>query len=254
MRISDWSSDVCSSDLLGGPFPDEEAVGALRQCEEIGDATLAGFSRIYLARKWRNEGRTQEAVDLLEDHLSEVESTGYQRLIGEVHSLLAEMKLLLGDTSAARKHAEAAIALNGGLVSSLPLVIAYKTLFDITEQEGDTKAALELYKKYASAERGYREDVAAREMAYQVVRAQSLQQGKEIELLNKKNEVLQLQQRVSDQKAQSSRLLILLLVVLVGSVGYWAFTIKRVPGSLRRRAETEAPTGRCNPPNLTHPR
>src|SRR3546814_19610858 len=95
MRISDCGSDVCSSDL-----------------------------------KWRNEGRTQEAVDLLEDHLSEVESTGYQRLIGEVHSLLAEMKLLLGDTSAARKHAEAAIALNGGLVSSLPLVIAYKTLFE----------------------------------------------------------------------------------------------------------------------------
>src|SRR3546814_20651414 len=86
MRISDWSSDVCSSDLLGGPFPDEEAVGALRQCEEIGDATLAGFSRIYLARKWRNEGRTQEAVDLLEDQLSEVESTGYQRLIGEVRT------------------------------------------------------------------------------------------------------------------------------------------------------------------------
>src|SRR3546814_9894316 len=129
------------------------------------------------------------------------------------------MNLLLGDTSAARKHAEAAIALNGGLVSSLPLVIAYKTLFDITEQEGDTKAALELDKKYASAERGYREDVAAREMAYQVVRAQSLQQGKENELLNKKNEVLQLQQRVHDQKEQSSPLLILRLVVLVGSVG-----------------------------------
>src|SRR3546814_253282 len=88
-------------------------------------------------------------------------------------------------------------------------------MFDINEQEGDTKAALELYKKYASAERGYREDVAAREMAYQVVRAQSLQQGKEIELLNKKNEVLQLQQRVSDQKAQSSRLLILLLGEMV---------------------------------------
>src|SRR3546814_18469996 len=108
-------------------------------------------------------------------------------------------------------------------------------MFDINEQEGDTKAALELYKKYASAERGYRADVAAREMAYQVVRAQSLQQGKEIELLNKKNEVLQLQQRVSDQTAQTSRLLILLLVVLVGSVGYWAFKIKSVQVSLRDR-------------------
>jgi diguanylate cyclase (GGDEF)-like protein len=242
---------VESSLHLGGSFPDEEAVGALRQCEEIGDETLAGFSRIYLARKWRNEGRTQEAARLLEDHLSEIESTGYQRLIGEVHSLLAEMKLVLGDKSAARKHAEAAIALNGGLVDSLPLVVAYKTLFDITEQEGDTAAALELYKKYASAERGYREDVAAREMAYQIVRAQSFQQGKEIELLKKKNEVLQLQHRVSEQKAQSSRLLILLLVVLVGSVGYWALKTKRVQVSLRRMAETDALTGLCNRHHFT---
>src|SRR3546814_8385698 len=88
-------------------------------------------------------------------------------------------------------------------------------------------------------------------MAYQVVRAQSLQQGKEIVLLNKKNEVLQLQQRVSDQKAQSSRLLILLLVVLVGSVGYWSFKIKRVQVSLRRMAATDALTGLCNRHHFT---
>src|SRR5690606_25185957 len=95
-------------------------------------------------------------------------------------------------------------------------------------------------------ERGYREDVAAREMAYQIVRAQSFQQNKQIELLNKQNEVLQLQQRVSEQKAQSSRLLILLLVVLVGSVSYWAFKTKRVQMSLRRMAETDALTSLCN--------
>src|SRR3546814_3257141 len=126
-------------------------------------------------------------------------------------------------------------------------------MFDINEQEGDTKAALELYKKYASAERGYREDVAAREMAYQVVRAQSLQQGKEIELLNKKNEVLQLQQRGSDQKAQSSRLLNMLLVVLVGSVGYWVFKIKRVQVLRRRMGETDALTGLWKHQNFTQP-
>src|SRR3546814_903841 len=65
---------VESSLHLGGPFPDEEAVGALRQCEEIGDATLAGFSRIYLARKWPNDGTPQDAVDFFDDHLSEIES------------------------------------------------------------------------------------------------------------------------------------------------------------------------------------
>src|SRR5690606_29620639 len=141
-------------------------------------------------------------------HLPEAKATGYPRLIGEVQSLLAEMRLSLGDVAAAGEHATAAIALTGGLANSLPLVVAYKTLGDITERSGDTAAALSLYKQYAEVERGCREDVAAREMAYQIVRAQSLQQNKQIELLNKQNEVLQLQQRVSEQKAQSSRLLI----------------------------------------------
>jgi diguanylate cyclase (GGDEF)-like protein len=237
---------VESSLNLDKPFPDEDAIDALRQCERIHDATLAGFSRIYLARKWHGEGRTQEAVRLLESHIAEVQATGYPRLIGEVQSLLAELRLSLGDVLQAKRHAEAAIALNSGMINSLPLVAAYKTLFDVTERSGDTAAALELYKQYASAERGYREDVAAREMAYQIVRAQSLQQNKQIELLNKQNEVLQLQQRVSEQKEQSSRLLILLLVVLVGSVSYWAFKIKRVQLSLRRMAETDALTSICN--------
>src|SRR3546814_5722650 len=78
-----------------------------------------------------------------------------------------------------------------------------------------------------------------------------MQQSQQIELLNKENEVLQLQQRVSDRKAQSSRLSILLLVVLLGSVGYWAFKIKRAQASLRRMAETDALTGLCNRHHFT---
>src|SRR3546814_18850895 len=91
-------------------------------------------------------------------------------------------------------------------------------------------------------------------MAYQVVGDQSLQQGKEIELLNTKNEVLQLKQRVSDQKAQSSRLLMLQLVALVGSVGYWAFKIKREQESLRRMAEPDGVPGMCTRHHLTNTR
>src|SRR3546814_14416639 len=125
MRISDWSSDVCSSDLhglvasgilynqvgeyelvrryaqqvfddnandrnrciarnllvdsslhLGGPFPDAESVGALRQSEEVGDATLEGFSRIYQAWSWRTDGPTQDAGDPPEDQFNDIESNG----------------------------------------------------------------------------------------------------------------------------------------------------------------------------------
>lgn len=238
--------------LLGGSaFDDAAAQDALSGCEEIGDATLAGFSRIYLARKWHAEGRTREAVRLVEARLSEVEATGYKRLIGEVHSLLAELRLALGDLEAAERHARAAIEHNVALVDSLPLVAAYRTLADITERRGDVVAALALQKRFASAERGHREDVASREMAYQIVHHQSLQQAQQIELLNRQNEVLQLQQTVQQQSAQNSRLMIVLLVMLVGMIATWAYKTKRMQVSLRRMAQTDALTGICNRHHFT---
>src|SRR3546814_19485775 len=94
---------------------------------------------------------------------------------------------------------------------------SYKTLFEIAQRNGDAAEALSFYKSYAQADKAWLNEIKVREMAYQIVQQEAMQQSQQIELLNKETEVLQLQQRVSDQKAQSSRLVILLLVVLVGS-------------------------------------
>ena len=238
--------------LLGGTATDDtDARSALRRCEAIGDDTLAGFSRIYLARHWLAQGRTREAVRLVEANLADVEATGYKRLIGEVHSLLGELHNALGDVEPAERHARAAIGYNVALADSLPLVVAYRTLADIAERRGDLPAALALQKRFVAAERGHRDDVATREMAYQIVRHQSLQQAQQIELLNRQNEVLQLQQTVQQQSAQNSRLTIVLLVMLVGMVATWAYKTKRMQVSLRRMAQADALTGICNRRHFT---
>jgi diguanylate cyclase (GGDEF)-like protein len=65
-------------------------------------------------------------------------------------------------------------------------------------------------------------------------------------LLNRQNEVLQLQQRVQEQSAQNSRLLVLMLLLLLASIAFWAYKTKRVQVSLRRLAETDALTGISN--------
>src|SRR3546814_768207 len=175
MRISDWSSNVCSSDLFPrrGGRRCAAAVRGDRRCDPGG--VLAHLPGAEMAQRRTHAGSGGSSRRPFErSRIHRVPAADRRGPLAAGRN-----ETVAWGHITARKHAEAAIALNGGLVSSLPLVIAYKTLFDITEQEGDTKAALELYKKYASAERGYREDVAAREMAYQVVRAQSLQQGKE---------------------------------------------------------------------------
>src|SRR3546814_15866300 len=42
MRISDWSSDVCSSDLIGAGVEDADREGALALREPVGDGADAG--------------------------------------------------------------------------------------------------------------------------------------------------------------------------------------------------------------------
>jgi diguanylate cyclase (GGDEF)-like protein len=231
--------------------PDDQYEKVLGLCKAIGEPIMANLARSYLAKKWFAEGKVDAAIELLESHLDEVKATGYRYLIGEFDSLISRYRLAKGDMAGAEAHAKAAIEQGGEFPTTFPFVVAYETLYRIAEQRDEPDTALMYYKRYAEADKVYLDEVKTREMAYQIVQHETKAQAQQIELLNKQNQVLQLQQRVNEQKAQSQRLLILLLIVLVGSVGYWAFKTKRVQMSLKRMAETDALTSICNRHHFT---
>ncbi len=195
---------------------DKSIAPVVDECAALGENFAANFARLVLARYLVQHGRHVEAEELLTAHASEVDRLGYARLIAEYRSMLAELRLRRGDEQAARADAGAVVALVAEVSGSQPLAAAYKTLFEIAQRNGDDAEALSFYKSYAQADKAWLNEIKVREMAYQIVQQEAMQQSQQIELLNKKNEVLQLQQRVSEQKAQSSRMLILLLVLLVG--------------------------------------
>src|SRR3546814_2822958 len=56
MRISDWSSDVCSSDLTRAPLM---IVALLNQKGGVGKTTLA----LHLAGQWTRQGRRVLLID-----------------------------------------------------------------------------------------------------------------------------------------------------------------------------------------------
>lgn len=232
--------------------PDEDAIlASIQRCEGEGEPILAGFSRTYMAKKWFDEGEVKKATDLLERHLPEVEATGYPRLVGEYHAMLASFNMKQGRVETAEEHAKKAVAQSSAIFGSMPLVIAYKTLFEVAELRRDPVAALQQYRNYAEADKAYLNDVKARELAYQIVRQQIQQKNQQIDVLDQQNQVLTLQRKVDQQAAQNTRLIVILLVVLVASIGYWAFKIKRVQLSLKKMAETDALTGICNRHHFT---
>ncbi len=228
------------------PEDDAPIRAVIEQCKSAREAVVANLARTHLARKWAGHGERAKAIALLKSHLKEVKATRYPPLIGQFEALLADYLLADGNLDGAEAHADAAIEQRAGMTFSIHLASAYKTLYEIAERRNEPVAALRHYTRYAEANMAYLGEVKTRELAYQIVRQETLQKSQQIELLDRKNQVLQLQQRVNEQKAQSSRLLILLLMVVIGSIAYWAFKIKRVQLSLRRMAETDALTGIFN--------
>lgn len=221
------------------------------QCLAIGNKMAANYDRLVLARQWSGRGQTDRAIDLLEQHSAEVEVVGYHGLRAQFHALLAELKLIKSDLDAAEAHAQAVVAVTDILQTPRPLATANKVLFQVAERRGDAAAALAFFQRYAEADKAALNEVSARELAYETVRNEILQNNQKIQLLSQQNEVLQLQQRVQKQSNQNMGMVVVLLALLVAVIGYWAYKVKRLHLTLRHFAETDALTGISNRRHFT---
>ena len=209
------------------------------QCSKIREFIPANLIRATLARKLAAEGKVEDAAKILEASLPEVQATKYPRLIAEVRSILAQLKLSRGDQAAAKSHAEATIALGDSIASTQSLVTAYDVLYQIAAQQTQPSEALLLYKKYAEADRARQSDVKARELAYEIVRHETRQKNTEIELL-------QAQQRLERENTQKAQLTTLFLAILLAGIVFWAFQVKRHQQQLKKLAQTDSLTGLGN--------
>jgi len=233
------------------PENDSKINRMIDSCSEHNEVLMANFSRGYLARKWADHGEIKKAIQYLEQYVSEIDGLRYQRLSAEIHSLLAKYYLADGNIIQAELHANVAIMQSAAIPFSLPLVDAEKTLYEIALRREDTAAAFEHYKKYAEADKAYLNDVKARELAYQLVKHETLQKNQTIALLNNKNQVLQLEQTVAKQKAHYGGLLVALLAILLALIMAWAYRTKRVQMEFRRLAQTDTLTGISNRDHFT---
>ena len=212
------------------------------RCESQSDPVMTGFTYTYLARAEFAKGHVGDAIAVLEKELPAVEATRYPRLIGEYESLLAKYRAQQGDAAAAESHARRTLGYEGALANTEPLAVAFHALYQVALQRNDLAAALEAYRNYSGAELGLAEVRKSRAMAFQLVKQEIAQKSQEIALLDQQNKLLQLQQKVERKSAQNAKLVALVLALIAAAIGYWAYRLKKVQRSLRRRAETDSLT------------
>ncbi|MEO8670842.1 MAG: GGDEF domain-containing protein [Tahibacter sp.] len=219
---------------------------AIDACNRIGEAIWSNLMRTYVVKLQLAQGKPNDAIKLMQLNYTEVQRTNYPRLVSEFDALLAEAYRQSGDATRARDFAMRAV--EGAVKNEYtePLVAAYKLLHDFSLEQGDYKTALAYYKKYASADKGYLDDVSARQLAYQMVTHETAANKLQIDALNKQNQVLQLQQALGDKAVENSRLYIVLLVTVLAFIGLWAYKTKRSQLHFMKLARRDGLTGIFN--------
>ena len=235
--------------LPAGGAPLREVI---EHCEARSEGLIANHMRVILARSLAAEYKRGEAIELLRTHLAEVESYRYPYLAMLVKATLAELLLERGDLKAAETYASEAITLSSSMgTSTQSLVSAYRTMFRVAERRRDNETALVYYRRYAEADKAYLNEVKARELAYQIVRQETLEKSEQIQRLGSQNQLLQLQRKLEMKASQNTRLVVILLVMLLASIGYWAYRTKRTQMMFKRLAQTDALTGISNRSHFT---
>ncbi|HEX7013300.1 MAG TPA: GGDEF domain-containing protein [Steroidobacteraceae bacterium] len=222
----------------------------LERCARPEEKLNASIVHAYAAKLHLERGQYEEAIKLLNAHYAEARSLRYPHLMADFEATLARGYLEADRLESAHRHAIHALESGARNPYIEPIVSAYRTLYLLSKERGDMQAALSYHEKYAAADKGYLDDVSARQLAYQRVSHDFVSKKLQIDALNKQNEVLQLQQALGRKAAETSRLYIILLVTVLAFIALWAYRTKRSQLHFMKLSRIDGLTGIANRPHF----
>jgi diguanylate cyclase (GGDEF)-like protein len=219
-------------------------------CVKHRELLAANVIRSYIVRLLLAEGNIDAAIRLLRQYYQEMQEARYPRGISEWDALLAQAHQMQGDLTSARQYALRALETGVKNQSTEPIVTTYRVLYEIAAKRGDTVAALSYLEKYVSADKGYLDDVSARQLAYERAKHENAANKLQIEALNQENKLLQLQRELDSKAAETSRLYIALLLLVVVFIALWAYRTKRSQLYFMKLSQVDGLTGISNRPRF----
>lgn len=222
---------------------EQEIQRGIDACMASGETTYANVIRGYRARLHVERDELPQALELLEQHYDDVAKSQYPRLISQYDVLLAELHWRMKDTSLARRFALRAVQSSVQNEFTEPLVAAYHLLYSIDKELGNERSALEFHEKYTTADKGYLDDIGARQLAYERVRHEVAANKLQIESL-------QLQRELDAKAIENVRLYITLLIVSLGFIVFWAYRTKRSQLHFMNLSRRDGLTGIFNRPHF----
>ncbi|MCH8538477.1 MAG: GGDEF domain-containing protein [Alkalimonas sp.] len=190
--------------------------------------------------------RYEEAIRFYQDQLDDFQSTRYPIIIAQTKALAANAYTMMGEFDTADQLIQRASSLINGEETNQASRAIYLAMYRLAEVKGNYQVALNAYREFIRRESDINSDVASREQAFHLARAQVNAKNQQIELLNKDNQLLHLESEILSKEAQNARLLIglfLTLFLIAGVLAYRGLTGRH---RFKRMAEFDALTGVSN--------
>lgn len=206
-----------------------KSVEGLAYCSKHNEPLWANLIVTLIAQNATGHKDYQAAVDLLLSHHIQAESTRYGALILKFDSLFAQAYYGLGQFQLAKQHALKVISSVNQDRFNLVTVEAFTVLHQIAKAEKNYQQALEYHEHYMTAFTAYMDDKSAQQMAYHTAHSEILAQNQKIALLDKDNQLLQLEQKALKHQAVLNKVLIsaLLILALIMAFTAWRSFIAR---------------------------
>jgi diguanylate cyclase (GGDEF)-like protein len=226
--------------------PLQDAIDSCVKVEEWGNANAV---RLIEAMVFMDEGKVDDAIDVLRSHYDEVKNSRNPRMVSRFDALLAEAHRRKGALALAREYA---LDVTRSPVREFneQLVTAFRVLYDIAKLQGDFKAALDFHEQYAAADKAYLDDVSAQHLAFQKVNHENIANKLQVDALNKQNHVLQLEKELTSKAVETSRLYIVLLTMTLLFIALWAYRTKRSQLHFQTLSRLDGLTAICNRPHF----
>jgi diguanylate cyclase (GGDEF)-like protein len=215
-------------------------------CQAAGEPVFSEAIWLVKGSLYLDEDQPEKAIALLHRIAPGIRANQYYSHMLASQVELAQAYWERGDDAEARKAALAALASSDPGDISESLRDAYQVLYRIEKKHGNAAAALSYYEHYVAQDKGYLDDLSARALAYQVVQQQILARKLETEELNKQNSVLKLQRALDAKAAETSRLYITLLIILLAAIAFWLFRTMRSQRRFKHMATRDGLTGILN--------
>ncbi|UGB36989.1 GGDEF domain-containing protein [Frateuria soli] len=225
---------------------DPQAEEAIDECARAGESVFANALRADMASVQIKAGYPAEAAAMLEKHYASVRHDRYLITTLRFDALLAQAYLAQGQSGKARTYALAAVKASAPGEFTDPLRMACRTLYQIDQQRGDFKSALDWHRRYMEADKGYLDDVSAKALAFQIVKQQVQAKKVQVDALDKQNKILQLRQALDRKAVEASRLYIAMLALGLLAIGLWLLRLKRSQLAFMRLAQCDSLTGIFN--------